>query len=87
MYGTRKASQFFGPYVSDSMEAEGGKPVLHMPMTFVFEELNIEVGVHGDDFLVEGEAESLDKFDAIMEKYFDVKKLPRIGPPEFGGTG
>ena len=49
MYGTRKASQLFGTYASDSMEAEGGKPILHMAMVFVFESLSIVVGVHGDD--------------------------------------
>ena len=42
------------------------------------------MGVHGDDFPAEGEAEFLNEVDAVVEKYFDVKKVPRIGRPEFG---
>jgi len=85
MYGTRRASQLFGTYVIDSLCAEGMKCIGYMAMTFVSEELDIELAVHGDDFLADGEKDSLDQLDTIMEKYFDVKRLPRIGPPEFGG--
>ena len=61
------------------------QPIVCMPMTFVHPELEIEVAVHGDDFVAEGVKESLDKLDEIMEQYFDVKRLPRIGPAEYGG--
>ncbi|CAK0821956.1 unnamed protein product, partial [Prorocentrum cordatum] len=33
----------------------------------------------------EGESDSLDQVDNIMRKHFEVKILPRIGLPEFGG--
>ena len=54
-------------------------------MTFVHPELDLEVAVHGDVFVAEGVKQSLDAFDAIMERFFNVRSLPRIGPPECGG--
>jgi hypothetical protein len=85
MYGTRSASQLFGSYVIDCLQAEGFEPIRCMPMVFVHIEMDVEVGVHGDDFFGEGEKDSLDWFDKVMIKHFDVKIMPRIGPPEFGG--
>ena len=85
MNGTRAAAKLFGSYVIDSLQKAGLQPIVCMPMTFVHTELEIEVAVHGDDFVAEGVKESLDKLDEIMEQYFDVKRLPRIGPPEYGG--
>ena len=68
MYGTRKASQLFGSYVIDSLTEGGCKAILWMPMTFVHPELDLSISVHGDDFMAEGESDSLDQFDIIMEK-------------------
>ena len=40
--------------------------------------------VHGDDFIASGDTQS---FDMLNEEQFRVvKKMPRIGPPELGGT-
>ena len=85
MYGTRTASRLFGSYVIDSMEDGGFRAIGWMPMAFSHPDLDVTCGVHGDDFLAEGIKESLDALDVMMKKYFEVKVMPRIGPPEFGG--
>ena len=36
---------------------------------------------HGDDFVAEGSAAALDHLDRLLGEAFDVKVLPRIGPP------
>ena len=64
---------------------EGFNLIRCMAMTFVAQELDIALAVHGDDFVAEGVRESLDILDDIMNRHFEVKRLPRIGPPLHGG--
>ena len=85
MYGTRPASKLFGSYVTDNMQKEGFQLLAIMPMTFYHPVLDICMGCHGDDFLAEGTAASCDELDKIMHRCFEVKIMPRIGPPEHGG--
>ena len=61
------------------------KEVLVVPMTFYCKELDVTVNCHGDDFLAEGEAASLDRLDDLLSRNFQCKILPRIGPPAYGG--
>ena len=43
--------------------------------------------VHGDDFAASGETQSLGMvIDEGLERFFVLKKMPRLGPPELGGT-
>lgn len=51
-----------------------------MTVIFYSESLDATLCVHGDDFLVEGVPESLDKVDQIMSANFAVKILRRVGP-------
>ena len=85
MHGTRKAARLFDAYVIDSFATAGLQQLDYMHMTFVLPELDLEIAVNNEDFVAEGVRESLDALDAIMERFFDVKCLPRIGPPEYGG--
>ena len=85
MYGTRTASKMFGNFVVDTMVSEGHEQIQAAPMTFRHKGYDYSLSVHGDDFVAEGEAPGLDKLDATMARYFDVKRLPRIGPSEYGG--
>ena len=46
----------------------------------------VQATVHDDDFIAAGETQSLDVLDEALEQFFVLKKMPRFGPPEFGGT-
>ena len=85
MYGTRQAARLIDAYVINSFQTAGLQQIDSLPMTFVHPELDLEVAVHGDDFVAEGVKQSLDAFDVIMERFFNVRSLPRIGLPECGG--
>ncbi|CAK9031106.1 unnamed protein product [Durusdinium trenchii] len=41
---------------------------------------------HGDDIIAEGTAADLDRLDEIMKRRFEVKVLPRIDDPSYGGA-
>ena len=85
MCGTRPASKAFGSYVIDTFKAETFDLATVVPITFVSAELDVSLSCHGDDFLTEGASASLDVLDDIMKGHFEVKFLPRVGPPEHGG--
>ena len=55
------------------------------PMTFRHDTQGFSTTCHGDDFLAEGSTAALDHLDCVRGDAFDVKVLPRIGPPGFGG--
>ena len=42
--------------------------------------------VHDDHFIAASETQSLDVLDEALEKFFVLKKMSSIGPPEFGGN-
>ena len=85
MYGTREAAQAWGQLVTVIFIEAGFEAVLVVAMTFYHSTRDISVTVHGDDFLGEGEPLQLDWLDELMREKFEVKILPRIGPPELGG--
>jgi hypothetical protein len=66
-------------------EGHSFREVLVVPMTFYSPDLDVTVNCHGDDFLAEGEAASLDRLDDLLSRHFQCKILPRIGPPAYGG--
>ena len=52
---------------------------------YVHHEWDVSVACHGDDFLAEGLCDDLKRLDEVMRKHFEVKVLPRIGDPSYGG--
>ena len=85
MYGTREASQCWGQQVIKVCVQNQYKECLVVPMTFYHSGHDTTVNCHGDDFLAEAEASGLDALDKVLSENFDVKILPRIGPPNAGG--
>ena len=75
LYGTRRAALLFPKYVIQAMVKIGFTVVRVAAQT-----------VHGDDFIASRDTQSLDMFDEELELFFALKKMPRSGPPEFGGT-
>ena len=47
---------------------------------FYSEKLDVSLAVHGDDMLGEGEPDSLDNIDAVLDEKAEHKKVARIGP-------
>ncbi|CAK0820598.1 unnamed protein product, partial [Prorocentrum cordatum] len=84
-YGTREASKCWGNEVTDTMQREGAKQVMVVPMMFFSDSFDYVTNCHGDDFLSAGAAAALDEVDRILDEHFDTKRLPRIGPPAHGG--
>ena len=85
MHDTRTASKMFGNFVVDALVGVGHEQVQAAPMTLRHKSYDYSLSVHGDDFVAEGDAPGLDKLDVIMAQNFDVKRLPWIGPSEYGG--
>ena len=46
---------------------------------------DLMVCCHGDDFLASGEKQALEFLDRLMLEEYEVKILPKLGPPEHGG--
>lgn len=86
MNGT-EASRMWSEFAEHSSRGDGFHAVKSVPGLFYHNEWKATLSCHGDDFLAEGEAQDLDKVDAMMMRNFEVKILPRIGPEEFGGHG
>ena len=66
--------------MKDVLIPAGFKRSLVTGSFYIHKEWDMECASHGDDFLREGEPEALDRFDALMDRGFITKKLPRIGP-------
>ena len=86
MNGTREASKQWGDQVTHVMVNIGGfHEIVVCPGTFYHAHLDVMIAVHGDDFIGSGTAENLNIVDALMKEHFEVKVLPRIGDPTYGG--
>ena len=84
-YGTREASKCWRNEVTDTLNKEGCKAVVVVPMMFVSENHGYVTMCHGDDFVSSGSAAALDEVDRVLTTHFDTKTLPRIGPTAYGG--
>ena len=51
MRGTKQADRLLKQYVSSSLQAAGLRQIGSVPMTFVHPELDLEVAVHGENFV------------------------------------
>ena len=85
MNGTREASRQRGLYIKHGITPAGFMGSAAIPGLYYHPEWDIMMACHGDDFLAEGLASDLDRLDELMKSKFEVKILPRIGDPEFGG--
>ena len=85
MNGTREASRQWGAKIREVSTGNGMSELLLCPNTYYWEAEDLALSCHGDDFLASGERKALDKLDEIMKKNYEVKILPRIGNPLYGG--
>ena len=87
MYGTRRASFLFQKLVIEKLLAAGFVRIIVATQLFWHSVREILTSVHGDDFLSAAEPKQLDWLDdEMLEAEFELKTLPRVGPPELGGT-
>ena len=85
LYGTRKASALWQGYVMEVFKRYEYTPVLVEPNVLhkeVVEDVDdgIDIGFHGDDFLVSTTPGRADQVDEMMLQNFDIKIMPRVGP-------
>ena len=84
-YGTREASKCWGDEVTNTMMAEGARQAMVVPMLLFSDAFDYATCCHGDDFLSAGTSAALDELDRLLDKHVDTKRLPRTGPPAYGG--
>ena len=86
LYGTRRVALLFQEYVIQGMVKIGFTVVRVAAQTFYHAAWLVLATVHGNDFMGSGETQSLDMLDEALEQFFVLKKMPKIGPPEFRGS-
>ena len=80
MYGSRQVSMLFQDHVAHVLVELGGfTGVKVSPAMFYQEDWDVELLVHGDDFLADGTPPSLDKVHSLLGEHFLVQQLPRLG--------
>ena len=85
LYVTRRSALLFQEFLIQAMVKIGLTEVRVVAQTFNHSRWLLAT-VHGDDFIAAGETRSLDMLDEALEQFFALEKMPRIGPPEVGGT-
>ena len=80
MYGTRDAAQNWEHHYTSVMEKLGFKRGVAVSCLFHHVLRQIRVGIHGDDFTILGDKESLDWFQKSLAKEFELKVRGIIGP-------
>ena len=94
MYGTRKAAKLWQRYVAEVF-VDGGwievriEPnVFHKPvLKDEPEDGDTDAGVHGDDFMMEGIPEMIEKYgDKLLAEHIEITCIAKIGPG-FGTEG
>jgi hypothetical protein len=85
MNGTREASKCWSQEIIGTLKPVGFRTIETVSGMFYHPEWDVTMSCHGDDFLAEGPAEGLDRLDEVMREGFEVKVLPRIGDPTYGG--
>lgn len=79
MYGTRRAGQLWQEFLASVFESNGWTRIIVAAGVYYEPRLDITCVIHGDDFLAEGEAETLVVFDAQLQAAMDVKILAKVG--------
>ena len=85
MNGTREASKCWSQEIIGTLKPVGFRTIETVSGMFYHPEWDVTMSCHGDDFLAEGPAEGLYRLDEVMREGFEVKVLPRIGDPTYGG--
>ena len=85
MNGRREASKCWSQEIIGTLKPVGFRTIETVSGMFYHPEWDVTMSCHGDDFLAEGPAEGLDRLDEVMREGFEVKVLPRIGDPTYGG--
>ena len=80
MYGPQKAAEGWQSECSATLVASGFVQGTACPCIFTNAELDLVVSVHGDDFTAVGPCDSLDIYEAMLEKAYELKKGGRLGP-------
>ncbi len=60
LYGTRRASLLFGKLIGEVLRAAGFQVLQCIPNAYHHPQRDIDVVVHGDDFMVDAEDHQLD---------------------------
>ena len=85
MNGTREASKQWAAKILQNKKKWGFLEIESVPGLFYHPFHDLLVCCHGDDFLASGEKPSLEFLDRLMLEEYEVKILPKLGPPEHGG--
>ena len=81
MYGTRAAADGWQEeYSSFLVESLGFVQGTASACLFRHDQKKIALSVHGDDFTAAGACDSLDWFEAEMQKHYELTIQPRLGP-------
>ena len=79
MYGTRDAGAIWEQCYVDCLIDLGFQQGIASPCCFKHEKWGVSVVVHGDDFTALGTDESLDLYEAGLQKAFECKICGRLG--------
>jgi len=80
LYGTRRAGKLFGKLVAEILEAAGYLRLQVIPNAYNHPQRDVDVVVHGDDFMADGEDHQLDVLEQTLENAIELKRVGRVGP-------
>ncbi len=80
MYGTRRAVQLRQDHLAAAVTNGNCQRLQNVPAVLHEPNIDVTVAVHGDVFLAEGTAESLNVLDQLLLSSNEVKVMPRISP-------
>jgi hypothetical protein len=82
LYGFRPAAQAWESDYAEKLISQGYSRGVASPVVFWNTEEDISCLVHGDDFTFVGDPEGLDKIEACMKAWYEVKVKARLGCEE-----
>ena len=85
LYGTRRAAQLWQLYLGSMFESAQWVSIKCCPNMYYSHQLDVTTAIHGDDFIAEGEADSLDVLEELLKTWIEIKILGRLGPGASGG--
>ena len=80
MYGTQDASAIWQKTYTSVLLIKGFEQGKAYPATFYHPELDATVFVHGDDFNILADEETLDYIENLLKEHFDLKVVGTLGP-------
>ena len=82
MYGTQDASNLWQKDYSELISEDGYVSGKSNPALFYSKELDARLLVHGDDFVMLGDAEAIDQMHKKLSSKYEVKMLAKFGDEE-----